>query len=93
METVFIRTANGFLVFWIISAEIRTRSATHAFKDSLPLATVIAEDLHSTGYEVRLVENVFVDENGRKHRLGEDADVSVIIGADAKSIVPEDIDE
>jgi hypothetical protein len=36
---------------------------------------------------------VFVDENGRKHRLREDADVSVIIEADAKSIVPEDIEE
>ena len=42
--------------------------------------------------EIR-IENVFVDDNGRKHRLREDADVSVIIEADAKSIVPEDIEE
>lgn len=42
--------------------------------------------------EIR-IENVFLDENGKKHRLREDADVNVIIEADAKSIVPEDIDE
>jgi hypothetical protein len=42
--------------------------------------------------EIR-IENVLVDENGKKHGLREDADVKVIIEADLKSTFPKDADE
>ena len=42
--------------------------------------------------EIR-IENIFLDENGRKYGLREDAKVNVIIEADVKSIVPKDIDQ